>query len=93
MKGVYSMPNGRTELDEKGCEYGRTLALKYEYIHDALEEVKQDTKDIKTQLEGIRRDMVSYKTVIWLVSGAIAAAVAKGISAISGLFMFIFNRK
>lgn len=87
------MANGRTELDEKGCEFGRGLAREYKHIREAVDEVKQDVKDIKSQVESIRVEMASYKTTMLFISGAIAAAVAKGINAIGGLFAFIFNRK
>jgi len=64
LAGGGHMPNGRTELDALGCEFGRALGKDVTYMREDIAELKDDlkeliqtTKQIETQIskdEGIR---------------------------------------
>jgi len=40
------MPNGRTELDREGCEYGRALGKDVTHMREDIGELKENLKEL-----------------------------------------------
>lgn len=75
------MPNGRTELDALGCEYGRALGKDVSYMRDDIAELKNDLKELIGTTKQIEKqlDKSEWLRTLGMVglSGLVAAIVAR----------------
>lgn len=75
------MPNGRTELDKEGCEYGRALGKDLSHMRDDITELKNDLKELIGTTKQIEKqlDKSEWLRTLGMVglSGLVAAIVAR----------------
>lgn len=70
------MPNGRTELDKEGCEYGRTLKQDLTYMRDDITELKNDLKELIGTTKQIEKQLDKSEWLRTLGMAGLSALVA-----------------
>ena len=75
------MPNGRTELDAFGCEFGRALGKDVTYMRESMTELKEDLKKLIETTKQIEKQINKDEALRTLgmvgLSGLVAAIVSR----------------
>ncbi|HAV20476.1 MAG TPA: hypothetical protein DCX02_00915 [Firmicutes bacterium] len=75
------MPNGRTELDAFGCEFGRALGKDVTYMREGMTELKEDLKKLIETTKQIEKQINKDEALRTLgmvgLSGLVAAIVSR----------------
>lgn len=75
------MPNGRTELDAFGCEFGRALGKDLTYLREDMAELKEDLKELIKTTKQIEKQINKDEALRTLgmvgLSGLVAAIVSR----------------
>lgn len=81
MAGGDHMPNGRTELDAFGCEFGRALGKDVTYMREDMAELKEDLKELIKTTKQIEKQINKDEALRTLgmvgLSGLVAAIVSR----------------
>lgn len=81
MAGGDYMPNGRTELDAFGCEFGRALGKDVTYMRESMTELKEDLKELIKTTKQIEKQINKDEALRTLgmvgLSGLVAAIVSR----------------
>lgn len=81
MAGGDYMPNGRTELDAFGCEFGRALGKDLTYMREDMTELKEDLKELIKTTKQIEKQINKDEALRTLgmvgLSGLVAAIVSR----------------
>lgn len=81
MAGGGYMPNGRTELDAFGCEFGRALGKDLTYLREDMTELKEDLKELIKTTKQIEKQINKDEALRTLgmvgLSGLVAAIVSR----------------
>jgi cell division protein FtsB len=74
------MPNGRTELDALGCEFGRALGKDVSYMRDDIAELKDDLKELIQTTKQIEKQISKDEGIRTLGMAGLSALVAAIVS-------------
>jgi len=74
------MPNGRTELDALGCEFGRALGKDVSYMRDDIAELKDDLKELIQTTKQIEKQISKDEGMRTLGMAGLSALVAAIVS-------------
>ena len=74
------MPNGRTELDAFGCEFGRALGKDVSYMRDDIAELKDDLKELIQTTKQIEKQISKDEGMRTLGMAGLSALVAAIVS-------------
>lgn len=81
MAGGDHMPNGRTELDAFGCEFGRALGKDVTYMREDMAELKEALKELIKTTKQIEKQINKDEALRTLgmvgLSGLVAAIVSR----------------
>ena len=80
MAGGGHMPNGRTELDALGCEFGRALGKDVSYMRDDIAELKDDLKELIQTTKQIEKQISKDEGMRTLGMAGLSALVAAIVS-------------
>ena len=80
MAGGGHMPNGRTELDALGCEFGRALCKDVSYMRDDIAELKDDLKELIETTKQIEKQINKDEGLRTLGMAGLSALVAAIVS-------------
>jgi hypothetical protein len=69
------MPNGRTELDVLGCEFGRALGKDVSYMRDDIAELKDDVKELRKSTKRIEERLARDEWIHKLITAGVSAIV------------------
>lgn len=79
------MPHQPDQLDREGCEYGRRLALRFDFFAEKVDEIAHDVKDIKKDVARIQQRLTITEVKYGAISAIIASIIAGGRHIISWL--------
>lgn len=80
MAGGGHMPNGRTELDREGCEYGRALGKDVTHMREDIGELKENLKELIETTKQIEKQISKDEGIRTLGMAGLSALVAAIVS-------------